>query len=202
ARQLGVAAPVELRRARGLALEMLGDFERARADLAAALAGARATGEARAEWQALLDLGAFWAGHDYARAGEQLQQALVLARAIDDRGSLAHTLNRLGNWLANTGDPAAGVRAHREALALFEAVGDRAGVAATLDLLGTATVFSGDFVAAVGHLDRAVELFRGLGDHRGLASCLAARGPFAAGPGLGEIGRASCRGRGEVGADE
>jgi DNA-binding CsgD family transcriptional regulator len=184
--QLGVAAPVELRRARGLAFETLGEFERARADLAAALEGARADHDARAEWRALLDLGAFWAGHDYARAGEQLQQALVLARAIDDPGSLAHTLNRLGNWLANTGDPAQGVRAHREALALFEAVGDRSGVAATLDLLGMATVFSGDFVAAVGHLDRAVELFRGLGDQRGLASCLAARGPFAAAPSLGE----------------
>jgi DNA-binding CsgD family transcriptional regulator len=184
--QLGVAAPVELSRARGLAFETLGDFERARADLAAALEGARADHDARAEWRTLLDLGAFWAGHDYARAGEHLQQALVLARAIDDPGGLAHTLNRVGNWLANTGDPAEGVRAHREALALFEGVGDRAGEAATLDLLGTATVFSGDLVAAVGHLDRAVVLFRGLGDHRGLASCLAARGPFAASPGLGE----------------
>ena len=136
--------PVGVRRARGLAYETLGDFERARADYEAALRGARARCDQRAEWQALLDLGAFWAAHDYARAGEYLRQALDLARALDDPASLAHSLNRLGNWLANTGHPVEGCRRHREALALFETLGDRPGIADTLDLLGMAHVLSGD----------------------------------------------------------
>lgn len=181
---LAIAAPVGVRRARGLAYETLGEFERARADYEAVLCGALADRDQHAEWQALLDLGASWAAHDYARAGTYLRQALDLARALDDPAR-AHSLNRLGNWLANTGQPAEGMQAHHEALALFEALGDRQGMADTLDLLGMAHVLYGDWIAAVEYYGQAIDLFRALGNVRGLASSLAGRGPFA-GPPLSE----------------
>jgi DNA-binding CsgD family transcriptional regulator len=191
--QLALPLPPAMLRARGQAYETLGDFDHARADYAAALDVAHAAGDEHAAWQALLDLGAFWAGHDYARAGEYLRQALERARTLADPDSLAQTLNRLGNWLANTGHPDEGLRLHREALHLFETIGHRPGIAATLDLVAMASVFAGDPVAAVGHLDRAVELYRALGDRSGLAACLAARGPFAASPALTETSYAAAR---------
>jgi DNA-binding CsgD family transcriptional regulator/tetratricopeptide (TPR) repeat protein len=191
AAHLGGFAPPELRSARARALETIGDLDGARADYEAALAAARDSGDRRAEWQALIDLGAFWAARDYGRAGDHLRRALDLARSGDDPAVLARSLNHVGNWLANTGRPADGALAHREALALFERSGDRAGMAATLDLLAMATTFAGDPVGAVGHLDRAIDLLRALGDRRGLASCLAARGPFAASPAVAETTHAA-----------
>jgi DNA-binding CsgD family transcriptional regulator len=186
AEHLGGAAPAELYRSRGLAFETLGELDRAARDLALALEGARAADDLQGEWHAALDLGTIWGARDYVRAGDYLQLALALARRLDDPANLAHTLNGLGNWLANTGHPTEGVAAHREALVLLEAAGDESGVAATLDLLGMATAFCGDRIGAVGYFDRAVARFRALGDPRGLASALAARGPFAASPVLAE----------------
>ncbi|MFN8540534.1 MAG: tetratricopeptide repeat protein [Thermomicrobiales bacterium] len=88
----------------------------------AALTAAQVTGDDRAAWQALLDLGAYWAAHDYAQAGNYLRQALDRARALGSPDSLAQTLNRLGNCLANTGYPDEGLQLHCEALGLFEAI--------------------------------------------------------------------------------
>src|SRR5581483_11740031 len=73
---LGLPAPVEVHRARGQSFEMLGDLDRAQADYEAALEGGRSAADIHAEWQALLDLGAFWAARDYARAESHLRAAL------------------------------------------------------------------------------------------------------------------------------
>src|SRR5439155_25763932 len=81
--QLGPVPP-RLHRLRGLAHETLGDFEAARADHEAALAAARAAGDAAAEWQSLLDLGLLWAGRDYATSGAYCDAALALARTLGD----------------------------------------------------------------------------------------------------------------------
>ncbi|MFN8515706.1 MAG: AAA family ATPase [Chloroflexia bacterium] len=128
ARQLALPVPLVIVRARGRAYETLGDFAHAQADYMAALTAAQVTGDDRAAWQALLDLGAYWAAHDYAQAGNYLRQALDRARALGSPDSLAQTLNRLGNCLANTGYPDEGLQLHCEALGLFEAIvtaGDR-----------------------------------------------------------------------------
>jgi DNA-binding CsgD family transcriptional regulator len=182
---LSIAAPPELLRARGLVFETVGDFERARSDHEAALHVARTSGDLRTEWQALLDLGASWAAHDYSKSGAYLRQAIDLARVLDDPICLAQGLNRLGNWLANTGRPAEGIQVHHDALRLFEGAENHHGIASTLDLLGMANVLYGDWNAAVERYGQAITLFRELGDARGLATSLAGRGPFA-GPPLSE----------------
>ena len=186
AERQGLAPSSALRRTRGLARETLGDFAGALADLDAADAAARAGGDARAAWQAQLDLGQLWAARDYARTGAHFAQALALARARDDPAALAASLNRRGNWLLNTGQPVAGVAHHREALSILEALDDRPGMAETLDLLGMAQLIgTGEMAAAVRDLGRAADLLRALELPRQRSSALATR-CSAAGLGVAE----------------
>jgi DNA-binding CsgD family transcriptional regulator len=172
ARQLGTPPPIDLLRARGQARETLGDFAAAEADFAATLASARAAGDRPAEWQALLDLGFLWTSRDYDRARDELERALALARTLDDPATLAHSLNRIGNWRANQEEAEPAVRFHQEALAIFERLGDRPGLAATWDLLSMAHSLGGDLVSAGRAGRRAEDLFRALGDRQGLVASL------------------------------
>jgi DNA-binding NarL/FixJ family response regulator len=173
ARQLGHVPPLTLYRERGLAHETAGDFRRAQADFESALASARAAGDRRDEWRALLDLGRLWAGRDYARTEAYYGEALALARALDDPAILAHSLNCVGNWHVNADEPFLGERHHLEALALFRQLGDQHGIAVTVDQLGMAHFLGGDMHRAVTRAREAAALFRQLGDRQALASTLA-----------------------------
>lgn len=179
ARQLGGAADAALYRARGQAYGILGEFERAHADHEYALTLARAAGDRQAEWQALMDLGFLWAGREYARTGAYFREASERAQRIADPTVRAHSLNRLGNWLINTGQAAEGLAAHHEALALFATRQDRRGMAETHDLLGMANGIYGAVVAGVQHYDRAIALLRELDDVALLSSSLASHAIYA-----------------------
>jgi predicted ATPase/DNA-binding NarL/FixJ family response regulator len=172
ARRLGQEPPADLYRARAQVYELLGEFDAARDDYLQAQAAAHSANDRTAEWQSLLDLGFLWIGQDYARAGEYLEQALQLARAIGDPSLLAHSLNRMANWYANSEQPIAVQSYHEEALALFEKADDRRGQAATLDLLGTTHIMCGDVIMAARYYGRAAALLRALDDRQGLVWCL------------------------------
>jgi len=172
ASQLSLTPPAGLYRARGLAYETLGDFERARADQETALQLAHDASDRHAEWRALLDLGLLWAGRDYAQSGDYYQRALALARTMDDPDALAHSLNRLGNWYLNVEQPHDALRCHQEALATFQALSDWRGKAATLDLLGMASLLSGDLIRGTTYCQQAIVLLRELDDRQRLISSL------------------------------
>ena len=170
--QLGQEVPPTCYRARGQAYAILGDFEQAKADFERALHDARQMEEGRLEWQSVLDLGVLWTGRDYKRAGAFFQQAVDLAKRLGDAELQAHSLNRLGNWLLNTGQIAEVQTKHHKALALFEALDDQSGMAETLDLLGTVALHLGDEITAVHMYGRAIELLRAAGNLSVLSSCL------------------------------
>src|SRR2546426_338612 len=172
ARQLSLTPAASLYRARGLAYDTLGDFERARADQETALQLAHKASDRYKEWQALLALGLLWAGRNYAQAGDYYRQALALARTMDDPAALAHSLNRLGNWYLNAEQPDEALRCHQEALATFQALSDRRGKAATLDFLGMASLLSGDLIQSAVYNQQAIVLFGGLDDRQRLISSL------------------------------
>jgi len=172
AQQLEQAVPSTCYRARGQAYEMLGDFEQAKKDYERALHAVRQAEDGRLEWQSTLDLGFLWTGRDYKHAGAYFQQAVDLARDLGDAGLHAHSLNRQGNWLLNTGQIDEVQATHQEALALFEAQHDQPGMAETLDLLGTASLHLGDEITAVDMYERAIELLRASGNRSVLSSCL------------------------------
>src|SRR6266699_475192 len=172
ARHLSLTPPASLYRARGLAYEILGEFERARADQETALKYAHDASDRHAEWQALLDLGLLWAGRDYAQTGDYYQRALALVRTLDDAAALAHSLNRLGNWYLNVEQPQEALHCHQEALATFQALSDRRGKALTLDLLGMASFLSGDLIQGTTSCQQAIVLLRELDERQRLISSL------------------------------
>jgi DNA-binding CsgD family transcriptional regulator len=176
---LGSTPPATVLRARGQAYETIGEFERARTDYEHALLIARQTQDGIMEWQSLLDIGFLWAFRDYAQAGQWFQRSLDRAQALADPKLRARSLNRVGNWLVNTGRAEDGLQAHQEALAMFETLNDTQGMAETLDLLGMAYGIYGDTINAVEQYERAIKLLRSLSDQQGLISSLISRVSYA-----------------------
>jgi tetratricopeptide (TPR) repeat protein len=172
---LDAVSLAKLHRGRGLACETLGQFDQARADHKATMQIARAAGERRVEWRALIDLGKLWASRDYDRARDCFERALELARRLDDPATLAGGLNWMGNWYANAGDCLTAVGYHQKALEIVEELGDQRDLANTLDLLGLAYLLRGDLTASVRTYDRAIALSRELDDCPRLVSGLIAR---------------------------
>ncbi|MFL5807368.1 MAG: methyltransferase domain-containing protein [Roseiflexaceae bacterium] len=82
---------------------------------------------------------------------------------MDDLALKARSLNRLGNWLSNTGRSEEGLQAHQDALRLFEQQQDTRGMAETFDLLGTTYGMRGDRVKAVELLGQAIDVSAGQG---------------------------------------
>jgi DNA-binding CsgD family transcriptional regulator/tetratricopeptide (TPR) repeat protein len=177
ARALGVAPAAHLHRLRGLAYETLGEFERARSDLEAAVALATANGDGQCEWQSLLNLGFLWAARDYGEADRQIERALALARAMEEPATIAHSLNRAGNLQMMAGRPQDARPYHELALSLFEQLEDRHGLAETLDLLGLATMHGGNAPLGALYYERAATLYRELDERRGLITSLAMLSP-------------------------
>ncbi len=182
-KHLASTPPAAVLRARGQAYETIGEFAQARSDYERALEIAQQTQDGLMEWQSLLDLGFLWAGRDYAQAGQWFRRSLDLAQVLADPKLHARSLNRVGNWLVNTGRAADGLQAHQEALAMFEALHDTQGMAETFDLLGMANGIYGDTVNAVEQYERAITLLRALSDHQGLisslTSCVSYASPFS-----------------------
>jgi predicted ATPase/DNA-binding CsgD family transcriptional regulator len=178
-KHLGSSPSAAVLRARGQAFETIGAFERARADYEQALSIARQTQDSLIEWQSLLDIGFLWVERDYAQAGQWFRRSLDLAQELADPQLHARSLNRVGNWLVNTGRAEEGLQAHQEALAIFETLQDTHGMAETFDLLGMANGIYGDTVQAVKQYDLAIELLRDLSDQQGLISSLTTRVSYA-----------------------
>ncbi len=183
--------PATLLRARGQAYETVYEFEQARSDYEHALSIAQQTQDGIMEWQSLLDIGFLWAGRDYAQVGHWFRRSLDRAQALADPKLHARSLNRVGNWLVNTGRAEEGLQAHQEALAIFEALQDSQGMAETIDLLGMANGMYGDTVNAVEQYERAIALFRSLSDHQSLISSLTTRAAYAC-PGWAETTYSVC----------
>jgi DNA-binding CsgD family transcriptional regulator len=192
AHQAHITVPGAIYLARGQAYETLGDFERARGDYESARAVAQAVADGALEWQSMMALGFLWAERDYAQAGAWLLRARDLAGRLGEQALQARSLNRIGNWLVNTGRIEEGLQAHQDALGLFEEEHDTQGMAETRDLLGIAHGMRGDRIQAVASLSQAIPLFRDLGDTQHLISSLTMRA-IQSMPGSSETALASLR---------
>jgi DNA-binding CsgD family transcriptional regulator len=156
-----------------------------------ALSIAQQTQDGTMEWQSLLDLGFLWVARDYAQAGDWFRKSLDRTQMLADPKLHARSLNRIGNWLVNTGRAADSLQTHQEALAMFEALQDTQGMAETFDLLGMANGIYGDTMQAVEHYERAIALFRSLSDQQGLISSLTTRVAYSS-PGWAETTYSVC----------
>ncbi len=159
--------------ARGQAFAWIGDFDHARHDYEAVLVDARATGDHAAEGRTLLRLSTAWIGRDLKQAFALCEEALTLAREIDDTALGAHTLNLHGNLCFFADRPFEAQGYHRQALAIFESLDDRPGIASALTQLGSACYIGADLVQGAAYHRRAVEVAQVLGDSGTLITCLA-----------------------------
>ena len=162
--------------ARGQAWETSGDFERSRTDYEMALQLTQTADPNRLEWQALIDLGKLWSSRYYQRSLDYYDQALTLARRINDPTILAESLNGMGNWYINAENPKKAIEYHQDAFSIMKTLDDPRGLAYTLDMLGIASLLMGDCRGSKAYYDQAIALFRELNDHPGLASSLTGRG--------------------------
>ncbi|MHB8735807.1 MAG: helix-turn-helix transcriptional regulator, partial [Terriglobales bacterium] len=166
------ASRTEIRLLRGEAYEWIGDLERAGRDYATALTEARAAGDRAAEWQALMRFSAVQSGGAYMPGLPYVEEALALARAMDDPAATAHSLNRLGYFAIFADQPFDAERYHGQALTIFRSLGDERGIAETLERLGYARFFGADFVGGARDLQEALARYTTLDDRRGMVFCL------------------------------
>ena len=175
AHRLSITPPATVYHARGQAYETLGDFERACSDYERALATAHMASDGVMQWRSMMALGFLWVARDYTQAGSWFRRASELAEKLDDPTLHARSLNRLGNWLANTGQAEEALQAHQAALSIFTEQHDTQGMAESFDLLGPTYGMRGERIKAVEHIGQAIALFRTLGDSQSLISSLAMR---------------------------
>ena len=177
----GAPQGFEALRWRAEAADTVGDFERARMDYEAALALADEAGEDIVAWELVRALGMLWASRDYSRSLPWYEQAMVRADEIGDPVLRVRSVNHLGNWQSNAGDPQEAVRLHRQACSLAETIEDRAPLAETYDFLAMACAMAGSMSDAVEMMERAISLYEELGDDLALASLLASLGTLDGG---------------------
>ena len=154
-----------LREARAELHAQLGDFERAKDDLEAAVALAEAGRDAQARGRVLGALGALWGGHrDYARGLALTRESVAALEGGDDRRALAEARVRLGVMLLNVARVTESRRELESARRLFEEVGDELGEARTLDVLGMSAALAGDARGGTEHATEAARRLEALGD--------------------------------------
>ena len=176
---LGEDIPPSLYLTRGRAHVIVGEFDLALADFSQLADLARDAGDHPLSCVANLELAALWSGRDYRIAGRYVEQALDLARTIDDQDLLARCLNLMGNWHTNQDEPDVALTYHREALELAQRRNDRPGEARTLDLMAMASSIGDDVLAAVDYARRSLVHFEALGDRLGIAGSFGTNFPSA-----------------------
>jgi len=169
---LNITPPSSIPRGRAHALELLGEFDRARADYEMALELARRAEDRQGEWVTLIDLGFLWQSRDWVRAGEYFERAFDLAHLLEETALIAQSLNRIGNWHTNRGQPREGLSDHQQALELFRELNDRRGMAQTLVLLGIDSYALGEVVQGVVYREQALPILRELDDRQALVNTL------------------------------
>jgi DNA-binding CsgD family transcriptional regulator/Flp pilus assembly protein TadD len=172
AEQLNITSSSSIPSGRAHALELLGEFDRARADYEMALELARRAQDRGGEWATLIDLGFLWQSRDWVRAGDYFERAFDLARSIEETALIAQSLNRIGHWHLHGGQPREALSCHQQALELFRQLNDRRGVAQTLELLGLDSYILGEVVQGAAYCEQAVPILRELDDRQGLVNTL------------------------------
>jgi DNA-binding CsgD family transcriptional regulator len=170
--QLSLPPDINLHRARGLASQLVGNFDTALSDFYACLEIARTSNDQPAEWQALLDLALLMEGRDYSQAGENNQQALSLARQLNDPAMIGRSLIRLAIWYTNMNQAQDGAVAIREAYNIFENLDDPHCLALALSAEGNIFMNAGNFQKGSACYLQAMPLFKKVGDLQGQFDCL------------------------------
>ena len=120
-----------------------------------------------------------FAQDDFARTKTLMDEALPLARAADDRRSLALALGWLGHANWHVGDRAQAAVFCEESLTLARTVDDPWTAAVVFVEVATVAVHEGDHHKAAPLIEESLQRFRTIGDAAGVAYCLYQLGGLA-----------------------
>ncbi len=134
----------DLYRARAWTLQMLGEADKAVADLNHALEGARAAGDHATEMHVQNRLGAHWHVLDPQASRRCHQEALRIAEDLGDETGQVSALNRLSLVLANDLEFAEAVELGERALEIARCAGDELAISQAMDSLKFAALQLGD----------------------------------------------------------
>jgi predicted ATPase/class 3 adenylate cyclase/Tfp pilus assembly protein PilF len=125
--------------------------------------GASATPEVQA--RALNNSSAFaWGRADYATASSRAEEALALARTVDDRSGEGWALINLGIVAGSLGDPKRSAALHAEAEARFLSIGERFGAATAIYNQGVEAGVAGDKDRQRAFFERSLAECQAIGD--------------------------------------
>ena len=134
----------DLYRARAWTLHLLGEHERALADLEHALEGARAAGDQATEMHVRNALGTHWHVLNPGASRRFHEEALRIAEELGDESGQVSALNRLSLVLANELEFAEAVELGERALQIARSAGDELAVSRAMDSLKFAALQLGD----------------------------------------------------------
>ncbi len=138
-----------------------------------ALEAARRLGNHRAEVAHLLGLCATSELiFEYQHASDYAQQALSIARQIDYRPLMAHSLNLCGNTSRHQGNVAEAQAYFEQSLTLYQALGDRRGMAELCNKLGMLALFLWHNATAQDYLEQSLAHCQAISNQEMLAPCL------------------------------
>jgi tetratricopeptide (TPR) repeat protein len=110
---------------------------------------------------------------DVSGAMTHATASLALARAMEDKGSVAFALCILGSLPQAPGDYSQAAALLAEGLALYQELGEKGqDISWALFKLGTITRQQGDNRRALAHFAECLGWFREMGDSLGIAACL------------------------------
>jgi predicted ATPase len=116
---------------------------------------------------------------DYASADLLIRASLEIARELDDKQSIAVSLNALAVHARDRGDIAASRTLFEESLVLWRESADQLAVARSLSNLANVVKLERDFARARLLYDDCLSIFRELGDRTGIAWSLNHQGDVA-----------------------
>ncbi len=128
---------------------------------------------------------------EYQRAIDLYEEALGIARDLDEPSTVASVLNNLGVVAQDQGDYARAEHLGGEALAIFRGAGDRVRMAASLNNLGIVARRQGDPERATALFEESLTIWRELGDN--LRTALALNNLGVAAFEAGDLPRAALR---------
>lgn len=141
--------------------------------LEAALEAARRLGDRRAEATHLLGLCAM-SGRikEYQQQIDYVQQALSIARQMNDQPMMAQSFNLYGNATRDRMDFEEAQAYYEQSLALYRTIGDRKGIAEILNNLGVLAIHRRNNEAAQDYLEQSLIHYRAIGNQEGVATSL------------------------------
>ncbi len=126
---------------------------------------------------------------DYVAADVLLKESLEIGRSLDDKRSIAVSLNALAVTARDRGDLAVSRQLFEESLALWRELHDGLAVARALSNLANVVKLEEDYTQARALYEECLAIFRELGDRTGAAWALNHQGDVARDQGNSEAAR-------------